>query len=40
MAATLTSLIDPKNGLIQKEPELSPADFKRFDEFLLKVRDK
>ena len=30
---------DPKNGLIQKEPELSPADFKRFDEFLSKARN-
>ena len=35
---TLPSLIDPKNGLIQKEPELSPADFKRFDKFLLRAR--
>lgn len=34
LAETLPSLIDPKNGLIQKEPELSPADFKRFDTVL------
>ena len=40
LVEALPSLIDPKNGLIQKEPELTPADFKRFDEFLLKVRDK
>lgn len=38
LAETLPSLIDPKNGLIQKEPELSPADFKRFDKFLLRAR--
>lgn len=38
LAEALPSLIDPKNGLIQKEPELSPADFKRFDEFLLKAK--
>ena len=38
LAETLPSLIDPKTGLIQKEPELSPADFKRFDKFLLRAR--
>ena len=38
LAEALPSLIDPKNGLIQKEPELSPADLKRFDEFLLKAK--
>jgi len=40
LAEALPSIINPRNGLIQKEPELSPADLKRFDEFLLKVRDK
>ena len=40
LAEALPSLIDPKNGLIQKEPELSPADFKRFDKFLLKARKR
>ena len=38
LAEALPLLIDPKNGLIQKEPELSPADFKRFDKFLLRAR--
>lgn len=37
LAKALPSLIDPKNGLIQKEPELSPADLKRFDKFFVKA---
>ena len=40
LAEALPSIINPRNGLIQKEPELSPADLKRCDDFLLKVRDK
>lgn len=40
LAEALPSLIDPKNGLIQKEPELSPALFDKFDKFLLKVRKR
>ena len=40
LAEALPSIIDPKNGLIQKEPELSPADFKRFDKFLLRTKRK
>ena len=40
LAEALPSIIDPKNGLIQKEPELSPADLKRFDEFLLRTKRK
>ena len=38
LAEALQLLIDSKNGLIKK-PELSPADFKRFDEFLSKARN-
>lgn len=32
----LPLLIDPKNGLIQKEPELCPADLDGFNSVLLK----
>ena len=39
LAEALPLLIDPKNELIKK-PELSPADFKRFDKFLLKARKR
>ena len=37
LAEALPLLIDPKNGLIKK-PELSPADLKRFNKFLLKAK--
>lgn len=40
LVEALPSLIDPKNGLIQKEPELTPADLKRLDKFLLRTKRK
>lgn len=38
LAESLPSLIDPKNGLIQKEPGLSPADLSSFNSMLLKCK--
>lgn len=39
LAEALPSLIDSKNGLIQKEPELSPAELKELNDFLLKCKN-
>lgn len=38
LTEALPSLIDPKNGLIQKEPELCPAKLKEFNKFLCNIK--